>query len=185
MLRPRPQLRHLGIHVRDLAVMEAFYTKLLGLVATDRGQGFTFKNDFIFLTGSPDQHHQLVLVSGRAPEGASMVNQLSFKVGELDELREMHKRIRAAGVEGIRPVNHGNAFSIYFPDPEGNFVEVYMDTPWHIAQPHGDPLDFSLTNDALMADTEARCRKDPTFLPRAEREAELARRIERQLSAGN
>jgi catechol 2,3-dioxygenase len=183
MAAPRPQLRHLGIHVRDLAAMEAFYTRLLGLVATDRGQGFTFKNDFVFLTGSPDQHHQLVLVSGREATGASMVNQLSFKVGGLDELREMDSRIRAAHVEGIRPVNHGNAFSLYFPDPEGNFVEVYMDTPWHISQPHGDPLDLKQPNEQILSETEARCRKDPTFKPRAEREAELARLLARQLSA--
>jgi catechol 2,3-dioxygenase len=176
----RPQLRHLGIHVRDLAAMEKFYTEVLDLIATDRGAGKTFRNDFVFLTGAPDQHHQLVLVSGRAPDGASTVNQISFKVASLGELRAMHARIRAAGVEPIRPVNHGNAFSIYFPDPEGNFVEVYMDTPWHVPQPHADPLDFAQSDAAIMAETERRCRAEPGFQPRAAREAALAGLLERR-----
>ena len=115
----RPQLRHLGIHVRDLAAMEAFYTKVLDLVATDRGAGQTFKNDFVFLTGSPDQHHQLVLVSGRAGDGPSTLNQISFRVATLDELKAMNGRVRQAGVAPIRPVNHGNALSIYFPGSRG------------------------------------------------------------------
>jgi catechol 2,3-dioxygenase len=175
----RPQLRHLGIHVNDLGAMEAFYTNVLDLVATDRGAGKTFNNEFVFLTGAPDQHHQLVLVSGRAPGSTSTVNQISFRVAALDELKSMNRRVRAAGVEGIRPVNHGNALSIYFPDPEGNFVEVYLDTPWHVSQPHADPLDLDSPDATIWADTERRCREDPTFKPRADREAELTHALVR------
>ncbi|HXQ51222.1 MAG TPA: VOC family protein [Stellaceae bacterium] len=175
----RPQLRHLGIHVRDLAAMTAFYTKVLDLVVTDEGAGKTFKNDFVFLTGAPDQHHQLVLVSGRGADAPSTVNQISFKVGALDELKAMFRRVTGWGVAPVRPVDHGNAWSIYFPDPEGNFVEVYMDTPWHVPQPHADPLDLTQSDAEILAATERRVHADPGFLPRTEREVELARRLAR------
>ena len=35
--RPQLSFSHLGIYVRDLAGMEAFYTGLLGFTVTDRG----------------------------------------------------------------------------------------------------------------------------------------------------
>jgi catechol 2,3-dioxygenase len=37
---------------------------------------------------------------------------------------------------------HGNAMSIYFRDPEGNRLEVFMDTPWYCEQPLREPIDL-------------------------------------------
>ena len=36
-------------------------------------------------------------------------------------------------------MSHGNTLSIYFNDPEGNGLEVFWDTPWHVAQPKANP----------------------------------------------
>ena len=36
----------------------------------------------------------------------------------------------------------GDAWSVYSADPEGNGLEAYVDSPWHVAQPHGRPLDL-------------------------------------------
>ena len=36
----------------------------------------------------------------------------------------------------LGPVTHGNALSVYFLDPEGNRVELLIDTPWYVPQPH-------------------------------------------------
>ena len=63
---------------------------------------------------------------------------------------------------------------MYFPDPEGNQIEIYLDTPWHVAQPHGDPIDFSKSDAEIYAETEARVRADPTFKAKEVRETELA-----------
>ena len=64
----------------------------------------------------------------------------------------------------MRALNHGNALSIYFSDPEDNTVEVYLDTPWYVAQPHGDPLDLELPDAEIWELTEKICRADPTFM---------------------
>ena len=40
-----------------------------------------------------------------------------------------------------------------------------MDTPWYISQPHGDTLDFSLSNEEIFKQSEAMCRKDARFMP--------------------
>ena len=65
----------------------------------------------------------------------------------------------------MRNLNHGNALSIYFSDLEGNTVEVYMDTPYYVPQPHGDPLDLDLSDEEIMRQTERSCRSDPGFMP--------------------
>jgi catechol 2,3-dioxygenase len=162
----RPQLTHMGINVYDIQAMEAFYTRVLGLVVTDRGVGKTFKAQLVFMSSNPYSHHQVVLASGRDPESPkTSINQISFKVENLEQLREMYRRVRDHGVEGLRPLNHGNAWSVYFFDPEGNNVEVYCDSPWYVSQPHGDPFDPEAPTGQIEAETEAVCRNDPDFMP--------------------
>jgi catechol 2,3-dioxygenase len=61
-------------------------------------------------------------------------------------------------------MNHGNALSVYFSDPEGNTVGVCFNTPFYVTQPHGDPLDLSKTNEELLRETGVACRAAPCFL---------------------
>lgn len=164
--RVRPQLTHMGINVYDLQKMEEFYTQVIGLVVTDRGKGHSFKVDLVFMSLDPYTHHQVALASGRDVNSpVSTINQVSFRMDSLDDLRVMYRRVRDFGVENLRPLNHGNAWSLYFDDPEGNMVEIYTDSPWYIAQPHGDPFDPETPTERIIADTEAMCRKDPKFMP--------------------
>lgn len=163
-----PNLSHLGVFCRDVDKLAVFYREVFDMVETDRGQGITFQMNIVFLSGRPDQHHQLALASGRGPDAPSTVMQLSFKVQELDHLREARRRALAHGASGMRGLNHGNALSIYFSDPEDNTVEVYLDTPWYVTQPHGNPLDLEQGDEAIWAQTERVCRADPTFMPVAE-----------------
>jgi catechol 2,3-dioxygenase len=170
----RPTLSHFGIFVTDVARMTAFYTQVFGLTVTDRGVGRTFKNELVFMSATPDQHHQLVLASGRPPEATfSTVMQMSFKVPSIQHIRDAQSAALALGASSMRNLNHGNALSIYFSDPEGNTVEVYVDTPWQVSQPHGNPLDLSKSDEALMRETEAICRADPTFMLAADWEAQF------------
>lgn len=37
-----------------------------------------------------------------------------------------------------------NAISIYARDPEGNRLEIFIDTPWYVDQPMRVPVDFGL-----------------------------------------
>ncbi len=175
----RPVLNHMGIYVHDMARMEDFYTRIMGLVVTDRGKAFRFPIDLVFLSSQPGMHHQLALASGRpADETYSVVNQMSFEVRSLDELREMAGRVKAEGVRDLVQINHGNAWSIYFLDPEGNRVEVYLDSPWHVPQPHGDELDLERSNEEIMQGTLEAVKNDPGFMPRDEFEAEMKRKMD-------
>ena len=175
----RPQLTHMGINVFDIKKMEDFYTGVLGLVVTDRGRGKNFKADLVFMSVDPATHHQVALASGRDPEATkSTINQISFHLDSLDELREMHRRVRDYGVRGLKPLNHGVSWSVYFFDPEDNTVELYVDSPWYIAQPHGDLFDPQLPTEQIVAATEAMCREDPKFMPIEQFRAQVQAQID-------
>jgi len=121
----RPTPSHFGIFVTDVERMVSFYKTVFGLVETDRGVGRTFKAPLIFLSASPDQHHQLVIAGGRPPEATfSTVMQLSFAVPTIQHLRDIRALAEANGASRFVPLNHGNALSVYFADPEGNTVEI-------------------------------------------------------------
>jgi catechol 2,3-dioxygenase len=154
--------------------MVTFYTEVFDLTITDRGVGRTFKNELVFTSASPDQHHQLVLASGRPAEATfSTVMQISFVVPRLQSLRDIWAKAEMRGATQIRGLNHGNAISIYMLDPEGNTVEVYIDMPFHVSQPHGDPLDLSKSDEEILRETEAVCRSDPSFKLLADWQAEF------------
>jgi catechol 2,3-dioxygenase len=155
-----------GLYVHDVETMVRFYSALFRLRVTDRGRGQTFKNDLVFLSAHSDHHHQLVLSSGRPPDAKfSAVMQISFKAEAIDDLRHISGAAPDLGATKLFTLNHGNALSLYFSDPEGNTVEVYFDTPFYVAQPHGDPLDLSKSDQEILAETEATCRADPSFMP--------------------
>jgi catechol-2,3-dioxygenase len=99
------------------------------MVVADRGNlGHV---QLVFLSRNPDEHHQMVLASGRPAEpGFNTINQMSFRVPDLATLKRMHAGLLAEGVTDMQPATHGNAISIYCRDPEGNRIEVFWDTPW-------------------------------------------------------
>jgi catechol 2,3-dioxygenase-like lactoylglutathione lyase family enzyme len=142
-------LGHVGIYVNDLMKQRDFYSRIMGLQIADEELE---QRGMVFMSAHPEEeHHEFVLMKGRdVPEGAKMVQQLSFKVETLAELREFYKVFNDEGVRIQRTVSHGNAFGMYALDPEGNTIEVYYKTGFPVPQPHGDPVDLSDSEAELM-----------------------------------
>ncbi len=171
---------HFGLFVQDEEAMGAFYREVLGFTETDRG--YLGERHLVFLSRDPAEHHQLVFVSGLTqPPVEEVVNQISFRVGDLESLLEFHAKVVTRGVADLKSINHGNAWSIYFRDPENNRIEVYTPSPWYISQPCRIPLQFDRTADEIRVMTETWCREQPGFAPVAEFSAKLAAKI----AAGN
>ncbi|MGA0611655.1 VOC family protein [Caldimonas sp. KR1-144] len=169
---------HFGMFVSDIARMERFYAGVLEFTVTDRGQlaGASGPVDLVFLSRDPDEHHQIVLVSGRPASLAfNPINQISLAADSLATLRAMHARLLEEDCSEITPVTHGNAVSIYVRDPEGNRLELYFDLPWYVSQPMRLPVDLAGDEAELMARFEAHARSLPGFRPRTEWRAEMAR----------
>ena len=161
----------------DLDKMVDFYTQVFKLTITDEGLGKNFGNRLVFMSATEDQHHQIVLSEGRAVESrVSTIMQVSFLVPDLAELRWNRDKAEALGATEMRPMNHGNAWSLYYFDPEGNRVEVYLDTPYYVNQPYGTPLDLGKSEEELLAETFAMVRDDPSYMPLAEWQARFRQR---------
>ncbi len=55
------------------------------------------------------------------------LHHVAFNIGTtLDELREAKAKLDAAGI-ATDPVDHEVTKSLYFKDPDGNGVELYVD----------------------------------------------------------
>jgi catechol 2,3-dioxygenase len=176
----RARLAHMGIFVRDREKMVKFYSDVLGLMVTDEGESSSGGVHLTFMSADPDEHHQVVLVTGRPEDnGFNPINQVSFLVDSLGQLREVHRRALDRGATAMRTVSHGNAWSIYFLDPEGNRLEAYLHTPFYMPQPHGEPLDLEKSDDEILHATEAACAKNPGSMPREAFAAKVAARLAR------
>ncbi len=176
-------LSHVGVFVTDMSRMVDFYSGFLGFAVSDRGETST-GGEIVFLTRDSNEHHQLVLASGRPADlQYNIVNQLSFRVDSLDTLRELQRGIKDEHATELGPITHGNALSVYLHDPEGNRVELLIDTPWYVPQPCRVPVDFSLPDNALWAVIERKVRELPGFRPRAEWKADMDRRIAQATAA--
>ena len=176
---PRVQLHmsHIGLYVYDLAKMEDFYTRVLGFTVTDRGN--LRGAEIVFTSWDPKDHHQVVLISGRPKEHTyNHINQISFRVASVEELQAIWRRVKAEPeVTDMRPMDHGNAWSLYFRDPEGNRLEVFCDTQWYIEQPCVEDLDLSLPAEQIRAKSDAYCRTAPGFKPIEQYYAEVAAKM--------
>lgn len=171
------QFSHLGFHVTDLPRMAAFYQQALRFTQTDAGDLGPVQ--LVFLSRDPREHHQIVLASGRpADAGFNPINQLSFRVDSLSALRKYQSRLVDGGATDVQAVTHGNAVSVYCRDPEGNRIEIFIDTPWYCTQPLREPVDLSLSDEAIMAKAESIARRYPNFMSREQWQSGVARRMQ-------
>ena len=128
-------LGHVGLFCNDLGRMRDFYTRVLGLTITDEN----LERGICFLSAAPEaEHHELALVQAKEPaQKTHNVQQVSFKVKSLADVRAFYHRLLDAGTKIDRTITHGIACSVYFYDPEDNRIELYYTTPYQVRQPLG------------------------------------------------
>lgn len=122
------ELGHAVLYVRDLERSLRFYRDLLGFREIGRIWGRAAA-----LTGGRT-HHELLLIEV-GPDAAPMpphprigLYHIGVKVGDsLDELRQAHRELVAAGVPIVGASDHTVSQSLYVEDPDGHEVEVFVD----------------------------------------------------------
>jgi len=142
-------LGHVGLFCHDLGTMRDFYTRVLGLTISDEN----LDRGICFLSAAPEaEHHELALVQAKEPaQKTRNVQQVSFKVKSLADVRAFYHRLLDGGVKIDRTVTHGIACSVYFYDPEDNRIELYYTTPYQVRQPLGEPIDLDRPDAELLA----------------------------------
>ena len=135
------------VAARDEAKSKDFYTRTLGLQVahedTERGT--------VFLSFGKE-HHDLALfqlATGEPPTAAQPgLHHMAWQLGSFEELLSAYRELKAMGVPVEATIEHNVTRSVYFPDPDGNRVELYCDMvedgfeTMRTVGPRRDPLDL-------------------------------------------
>lgn len=118
------KLGHVHLKVSDLDEAVGFYREIFGFDVSEE------IDSYVFLRRG-DEHHTLALqeVNGPAQSGRDRpgLYHVAFEVESEEELRRIADRARAHAPR-VTPQDHGISRSVYFDDPSGNGIEVYVDT---------------------------------------------------------
>jgi len=137
---------HVHLKVRDVDRAVEFYRSVLGLDVTERHGTFAFLS-------FGDRHHDLALQGvgeDAAPPGGGVgLYHTAFEVERGPALAAVYDRLADRDV-AVSPVDHGISKALYFDDPDGNGVEVYLDTRaerdqrrWSGQNEYFDPLELA------------------------------------------
>jgi catechol-2,3-dioxygenase len=120
------KLGHVVLKVRDTRKSRDFYTRALGLKVAHED----LERGAVFLSFGT-QHHDLALfqmATGQAPDDQQPgLHHTAWQVGSFEELQEAYRELRQLGFAVESTVEHNVTRSMYFPDPDGNRVELYCD----------------------------------------------------------
>jgi catechol-2,3-dioxygenase len=120
------RLGHVVLKVRDARKSREFYTQTLGLKVAHED----LERGAVFLSFGRE-HHDLALfqlASGEPPAASQPgLHHMAWQLGSYEELQDAYRELKDLGVPIESTIEHNVTRSIYFPDPDGNRVELYCD----------------------------------------------------------
>jgi catechol-2,3-dioxygenase len=115
---------HVALRTNRLAAMTEWYCVALGARVVARAERAAFLS-------WDDAHHRIALVDtgplAVVPADAVGVAHVAFRVPSVEALVSTFVRLRAAGMEPVRTVDHRVTASLYYVDPDGNQIELFAD----------------------------------------------------------
>lgn len=116
------ELGHVHLKVTDLERSVKFYTDVLELAETEH------RNKYVFLSWG-QHHHDIALqeVYGSSDSTGPGLYHVAVEVPERSDLDTLYNRA-TNWTDEVSAVDHGISESLYFSDPDGNGIEVYVDT---------------------------------------------------------
>lgn len=171
---------HIGFYVTDINKMVKFYTNFMGFTVTDKGK--LGDATIVFMSRDPREHHQMALITGRPKDlHYNVINQISFRLSSLADLKHFYqnmKKLPSGMITEIDPITHGNALSIYFRDPEGNRLELFIDAPWYCHQPLRVPFNPEDSDEEIWSWLEQLVKTKAGFKTREEWMLEIEKQME-------
>lgn len=117
------EIGHAVLHVRNLERSRAFYRDVLGMQEVTTAPGIPG----CFLSFG-DRDHDIALFETGEPIAPQGVNHIAFELaGDLDALKAFHRELVKSNVSIRGTVDHGISYGIYFLDPDGHQLEVFLE----------------------------------------------------------
>lgn len=163
---------HAFIPVKNVEDMCTFYQEVLGFKIAD-AVTHNGKQSIVFLSHLETEHHQIAFAQAdNAFQSGQHGSHFAFRTTSLQEVKRLYLVLNTDHRIGpIKAVSHGNTWSLYFHDPEGNGLEIFCDTPWQVDQPFSIDWDPTASDAKIERQTYESVRMNPSFAPniRAER----------------
>ena len=122
----KPKFHHVTMKTSHLDEMVAWYAVVIGAKVT-------FKDRFNAWTSNDDANHRVAFLAapGLGPDGNkdlhTGMHHSAFEYDTFDDLMTSYRRMADAGIVPAFCLDHGLTMSLYYKDPEGNFVELQSD----------------------------------------------------------
>lgn len=117
------RLGHVHLKVRNLDRSIEFYQRHFGLELGER------VGRYAFLHNGQDHHTVALQEIGSAPspdDFALGLYHVAFEVDDIETFRAVIQELESQTVQHTA-VDHGISFAVYFADPDGNGLEIYLD----------------------------------------------------------
>ena len=116
---------HVHLKVSDLGKSEKFYRNIFGFKIAEQA------GNYIFLTFGK-KHHDLALQgigndALKPTENTLGLYHFAIEAKNMKELAKLYFKLKEEKIN-FSPVDHGISKTLYFSDPDGNGIEVYVDT---------------------------------------------------------
>ena len=114
---------HVVLGVRDPQRSIKFYTEALGMELV---QSLDEMQMAFFSFGERDHDIAVIKVPDDQPVGSAGLAHTALEIeGGQAQLKELHDRLRARGVQVEFTADHVLTKSVYFLDPDGNRLEIF------------------------------------------------------------
>ncbi len=138
---PKARLAHAGLSCENPQAQACFYQEMFGMELI----GGTRSGSNTFVCSHPDEENHDIAFFRRNPG----LQHLALRVASPEDLLEVYHEVKARQIKIRFLFNHGFSLALYFPDPEGNLLEVYWATG---RDDYSPPYVESLTLEGRAAD---------------------------------
>jgi catechol 2,3-dioxygenase-like lactoylglutathione lyase family enzyme len=153
----RLKFAHVVLQTSQLPQMRDWYCTVLDADVVYEG------HDLCFITFD-DEHHRVAFIGSPvqlAPRdpGAAGMHHTAYTFDTIDDLFGRYRNLKAKGIEPKAPIQHGVTTSLYYQDPDGNFVELQIDNfatadeataYMHGAEYNDNPVGVSFDPEAML-----------------------------------
>ncbi len=120
-----PKFAHVVFQTSQLQEMRDWYCTLLDAHVVHEGNGLCFIT-------FDDEHHRIAFINPpteldrKSPSAAGM-HHVAYTYNSLDDLLDRFTELEKKGISPKVPIQHGVTTSLYYQDPDGNYVEMQVD----------------------------------------------------------